>query len=93
MGTKGQLRRFFRVRREGLEIYGARRPSIEIPEDWQVDYVIMRLLKGGLGVTLRDLNDWRYTWEEIWQMHDMLDLNDWVDWQSHVAAEAMRGGA
>lgn len=55
-----------------------------------MDHVIGRLLRGGLGVTLRDLNDWRYSWEEIWQMHDILDLNDWIDWESHVLAEATR---
>lgn len=52
--------------------------------------MLSRLVTGGIGVTLRDLNDWRYSWDEIWQMHDMLDLRDWLDWQSHVAAEAMR---
>lgn len=55
-----------------------------------MDHVIGRLIKGGLGVTLRDLNDWRYSWEEIWQMHDILDLHDWIDWQGHVITEANR---
>lgn len=57
-----------------------------------MDYVLDRIMKGYPGVTLRDLNDWRYTWEEIWQMHDMLDLRDWLDWQAHVEAERMRSG-
>lgn len=90
MGAEGELRRFFRARREGLEHSGARRQSVEIPEGWEIDYLIGRLLKGGLGVSLRDLNDWQYSWDEIWQMHDLLDLQDWIDWQSHVIAEQNR---
>lgn len=89
MGVAGELRRFFRTRRGGLTT-GARRPSIEIPEDWHADYVIGRLVSAGIGVTLRDLNDWRYSWEEIWQMHDLLDLREWIDWQAHAEAERTR---
>lgn len=63
---------------------------MEIPEGWEIDYIIGRLLKGGLGVSLKDLNDWQYSWDEIWQMHDILDLQDWIDWQSHVIAEQNR---
>lgn len=91
MGAEGQLRGFFRPRRSGLEIQGARRPNIAIPGEWQVDYLIGRICTAGLA-TLRDVNDWRYTWDEIWQMHDMLDLQDWIDWQAHCEAERMRSG-
>lgn len=70
---------------------GARRPAIEIPEEWRIDYAIGRLLKGGLGVTWPDLRDWKYSWEEIWKMHDLLDLDDWINWESHVLAERIRG--
>ncbi len=87
MGVKGKLRGFFRVRRSGLEIQGASRQSVDIPDDWLIDYILDRVLKGYQGVTLRDLNDWVYSWDEIWQMHDMLDLRDWIDWQHHVNAE------
>lgn len=90
MGAQSELLRFFRVRRQGLEIRAVRRPSVEIPDEWQIDYIVGRLLTAGIGVTLRDLNDWRYSWEEIWQMHDMLDLRDWIDWQAHAEAERLR---
>jgi hypothetical protein len=36
--------------------------------------------------TLAELNAWAYTWDEIWQMHDMLDLSDWIDWHQHQKA-------
>lgn len=57
-----------------------------------MDYTIGRLLKGGLGVTWADLRDWRYSWDDIWSMHDILDLNDWIDWESHVLSERMNEG-
>lgn len=51
-----------------------------------MDFLIGRLCTSGM-CTLRELNDWVYTWEEFWQMHDMLDLREWLDWQHHVEAE------
>lgn len=38
--------------------------------------------------TLRELNDWVYSWDEVWQMHDMLDLQEWLEWRHHQEAEA-----
>ena len=91
MGDQGKLRRFFRARREGLDTPGARRPSIEIPEDWQIDYIFARLVKSQMA-TYRDLMDWKYSWSEIWEMHDMLDLQDWLDWKVQVFAESQGQG-
>lgn len=34
-----------------------------------------------------ELRDGLYSWADIWAMHDMLDLGDWLDWQHHAAAE------
>lgn len=85
MGAARQLRRFFRPARTGLTIPGARRSAVTIPEDWHVDYVLGRLVTGRL-CTLAELNAWAYSWDEIWQMHDMLDLSDWIDWHQHREA-------
>lgn len=85
MGFEGQLRRFFRVARTGLTTPGARRSSVTIPDDWQVDYILARVVTRGL-CSLADLNSGVYDWPEIWQMHDMLDLMDWLDWQQHAEA-------
>lgn len=90
MGRERKLPGFFRQGRDGLEIRGARRPGVVVPEAWHMEYFFLRLIKGGLGVTLRDLNDWRYSWSEIWQLVDMLDLSDWIEWQQHAAAEETR---
>lgn len=59
---------------------------MRIPEGWEVDYALGRLIRAGF-CTLRELNDWRYSWAEIWQMHDMLDLHDWLEWEQHREAE------
>lgn len=80
------MRGFFREGRTGLELTGQRRPSVTIPDEWQVDWILARLTTAGQ-CTLRELNDWAYSWEEIWQMHDMLDLSDWLEWRHHMEAE------
>ena len=85
MGLAGQLRWFFRDARTGLTKPDARRSSVQIPDEWQVDYILGRLVTGRI-CTLADLNAWVYDWPEIWQMHDMMDLADWLDWQQHSEA-------
>lgn len=86
MGTEGELCGFFRPRRDGLEIHGARRATVEIPDDWRPDYTIGRIVTAGLA-TWKDLRDGEYSWPDIWQMSDFLDLQDWLEWQHHAEAE------
>jgi len=33
-----------------------------------------------------DLTSGDWTWEDLWQLSDFLDLRDWLDWQHHAAA-------
>lgn len=54
-----------------------------------MDYVLGRLVTRGV-VTYRDLVAWRYSWAQIWELHDMLDLQDWLEWQHHKAAESLK---
>lgn len=35
-----------------------------------------------------DMAEGRYTWPLIWQWHDFLDLQDWLEWQHHAAAHS-----
>lgn len=91
MGDPGELRRFFRDARQGLEHQGARRATVEIPDGWEADYLIGRLVLAGLA-TWKDLRDGAYDWADIWQMHDFLNMRDWLDWQHHIAAEDARKG-
>lgn len=90
MGVAGKRQRFFRVRRPGLELpRGHRRPVVNIPPGWEIDFVLGRVLRAGY-CTPADLNNWVYEWDDIWHMHDMLDLQDWLDWKHHEAAEIER---
>lgn len=92
MGYQRKLRRFFRNGRGGLDTPGARRPVIDIPEDWQIDYIFSRVCTAGIGVSYRDILDWKYSWTEIWEMHDMLDLQAWIDWKVQAFVEETKQG-
>lgn len=35
---------------------------------------------------LHQLSDGTYGWDEFWQLHDLLDLIEWVEWEGHVIA-------
>jgi hypothetical protein len=48
-----------------------------------------RVIKAGL-CTWVDMKAGLIGWADIWAMHDMLDLSDWLDWQHHAAAERDR---
>lgn len=85
MGDQGKLLRFFRHRREGLETSGRSRPAVEIPDNWHIDWIVGRLVLAGL-VKWKDLAAGDYGWAELWQLHDFLDLQDWLEWQHHAAA-------
>lgn len=50
-----------------------------------MDWVIGRLVLAKL-VSYDDLAAGDYEWPRLWQLHDFLDLQDWLDWQHHAAA-------
>jgi hypothetical protein len=77
---------FFRAARAGIELNGTRRPTVEIPDEWRVDYVLGRLVTAKV-CSYADLLEWRYSWAQIWELHDFLDLQAWLDWQHHLEAE------
>jgi hypothetical protein len=51
-----------------------------------------RLISSGM-CTYEQLMDNKFDWTNIWEMQDMLDLRDYIDWESHVvAAERSKHG-
>lgn len=40
--------------------------------------------------TWADLRDWVYSWDDIWTMIDMQNLQSWLEWKHHEAADAAR---
>lgn len=36
-----------------------------------------------------DLMAWRYSWAQIWEMIDMCDLHEYIDWEAHALAESI----
>ena len=65
-------------------------PGVTIPEAWQGLHAIGRVCTSGLA-NYRDIQDWKYSWQEIYDMHDMLDLNDWISWEAHVISSGNNG--
>lgn len=65
-------------------------PGVVIPEAWQGLHAIGRVCTAGLA-DYRDIEDWKYSWQEIYDMHDMLDLNDWISWEAHVISSSNNG--
>lgn len=50
-----------------------------------MDHLLNRLCAAGR-CTWAELRDGLYSWDDIWIMHDMLDLSDWLEWQHHSIA-------
>lgn len=76
---------FFRHRRPELKRSGSPVTGIQIPEGYEVDYLLGRVISR-CNVNPADLNNGVYSWEQIYELSDMLDLQDWIEWESHVKA-------
>lgn len=52
--------------------------SVTIPEGCVYDYVLLRVIKGGM-CTWKELNDGTYDMKDVWAMSDLLDLHDYIE--------------
>ncbi len=76
-----------------MERSGRRPPAVAIPDDRLTDWIFGRIIKGGYVRDISALMDGSITWDAVWRAHDMMDLQDWLDWEQHVLAEAENGSS
>ena len=75
----------FFFRRPRSTLTQPNREGVEIPKDWNIDYLVGLPIKHGFCSYL-DIKNGTIGWSEIWEMHDMIELFDYVDWKSHAMA-------